>query len=292
MKKNGEWKPVVRQMGDGLFLVGSERDPAVVYEVRLGEMNTCTCPAGARGVSCKHVRACVELANGKEGAHGEVAEKQLTLFELGEEEKEKPTVQKTKNGNDLHGYEFGEVTSALQKEIRAGNVEESVFWGLLLYERAPYYAWKRLLVIAAEDVGFGDVEAVQLAYSLAAGWEMSKAHNYAVSGHAFTMAVMALAKANKSTRVEDLQSLTMEKIKAGVRLPIKSRYLDGHTKAGRANGATWDRWYADRHGTCRIPTNKYVRELWKLKPEWKPEETFDVPDEDEGDDIEDDETPF
>ena len=46
-------------------------------------------------------------------------------------------------------YPFGEVASALQKEIRRGAEREAVFWGLLLYEVAPYYAFKRVLVTAA-----------------------------------------------------------------------------------------------------------------------------------------------
>ena len=61
--------------------------------------------------------------------------------------------EKTDAEKLIRGYPFGTVASALQKEIRRGDVEAAVFWGLILYEAAAQYAWKRVLVTAAEDIG-------------------------------------------------------------------------------------------------------------------------------------------
>jgi putative ATPase len=182
------------------------------------------------------------------------------------------------------GYELGEVASALQKEIRRGDVEAAVYWALLLYDAAPFYVWKRILVIACEDVGLADPQAVRDTYQLALGWRFAKENAWFVSPHAVTMAVVRLAEAPKSTEIEDLQSWTLERIKRGEKLPILREYQDGHTKAGKERGATWKEWYHDRHVTFGIPVNEYTRRLWELQPDWKP----DLPEVDRSRDVLDD----
>ena len=52
------------------------------------------------------------------------------------------------------GYLAGEVTSALQKSIRRGDERGAVFWASEL-DLSGYgkYVWKRLKIIASEDIG-------------------------------------------------------------------------------------------------------------------------------------------
>jgi hypothetical protein len=64
-------------------------------------------------------------------------------------------------------YPFGEVASALQKELRRGAEREALWWGLLLYEAAAYYCWKRVLVTVGEDVGLASPETVDRVVNLA-----------------------------------------------------------------------------------------------------------------------------
>src|SRR5437763_9822216 len=75
--------------------------------------------------------------------------------------------EKTDAEKLIRGYPFGTVASALQKEVRRGDLEGAVYWGLILYEASPQYAWKRVLVTAAEDIGFGDPEVVAKVCSMA-----------------------------------------------------------------------------------------------------------------------------
>ncbi len=69
----------------------------------------------------------------------------------------------------LHGFAADQVISALQKEIRRGHTENAV---LLAYEMARTspaledYLWQRLLVIAVEDIGFGELQAPVLVHAL------------------------------------------------------------------------------------------------------------------------------
>ncbi len=170
------------------------------------------------------------------------------------------------------GYAFDEVTSAMQKEIRRGDEEVAVYWALLLHGKSAQYAWKRVLVTAAEDVGLGDAPAVAQVYSLAAGWKVAKEGARYLSPHALTLAVVLLCRAKKDTTVEDLQSLTMELIKRNVKREMPVYALDGHTRVGKQRGATWDEWYRARHVLFGMPINEYTRRLWRLIPKWRPQE--------------------
>jgi replication-associated recombination protein RarA len=192
-------------------------------------------------------------------------------FVSDQDDKTKPS---TSRPTKLGRYPFGDVTSAMQKEIRRGDERAAVYWGLILYNEAPQYAWKRVLITAAEDVGFGDPEAVAKVYSLASGWRFMKEGSYFVSAHPFTMAILLLCRAPKSTMVEDLQSLTYEQLKnpqEGDRRPILREHQDGHTAAGKEAGRTWTEWYYDRHVRFGIPVNDYTRELFARRPDWNPE---------------------
>ena len=110
-------------------------------------------------------------------------------------------------------YPFDEVAAAFQKEIRRGDVRAAMYWGHLLYAEAPYDAWKRLLVAAAEDVGLAAPEAVEKVCGLALAWRICREKSYYVSPHHFSMAVMLLCAAPKDNRVEDLQTLVLDRIK-------------------------------------------------------------------------------
>jgi replication-associated recombination protein RarA len=174
-------------------------------------------------------------------------------------------------------YPFDQVASAMQKELRRGSLRDALWWGLLLYDSAPYYAWKRILVTVCEDVGMASPETVDRVVNLALAWRIARERSWYVSAHSLTMAVMLICSAPKSTAVEDLQTITLTKIKELATLkskaewpPIPEYAKDAHTEAGKHAGKTWQDWYRDRHGVCGIPVNEFTEELWAMKPEWDP----------------------
>src|SRR4030095_9857502 len=98
-----------------------------------------------------------------------------------------------------------------------------------------------------------------------------------VTPHALTLAIMLICAAPKSTEVEDLQTITLTKIKELVSLKSKAQWppipeyaRDAHTQAGKEAGKTWKNWYGDRHGICGVPLNVFTEELWAMRPEWDP----------------------
>ncbi len=61
-----------------------------------------------------------------------------------------------------NGFAADQVISALQKEIRRGNVENAALLAYEMVITSPAmedYLWQRLMVISVEDVGFGDPQA-------------------------------------------------------------------------------------------------------------------------------------
>ena len=52
----------------------------------------------------------------------------------------------------IRGYDFGEVSSAMQKAIRRGETQYAGYWALELWASGfGNYVWKRLLTVSAED---------------------------------------------------------------------------------------------------------------------------------------------
>ena len=56
-----------------------------------------------------------------------------------------------------NGYAFDEVASAFQKCIRRGMLDEALYWGVELHVSGrEQFAWRRIMIVASEDVGLGD----------------------------------------------------------------------------------------------------------------------------------------
>ena len=69
----------------------------------------------------------------------------------------------------LHGLASDEVRSALHKHVRAGRVEQAIRSAIELARTDPEHEaemWRRLQVLAAEDVGMGDPSAIVIVRAL------------------------------------------------------------------------------------------------------------------------------
>lgn len=168
----------------------------------------------------------------------------------------KPFGQRESKG----GYLLGEVSSALQKSIRRGDVEQALFWASEL-DLSGYgnYCFKRLAVIVSEDVGPAWPEGVLVIRALWDQWIATKKQEQDKDGFppedSNTMlpmahAVLALCWAPKSRIVDNACVIfwTRNEVKVDRRLParyeafadmkIPDYALDQHTAAGRKMGRT------------------------------------------------------
>lgn len=249
MAKNGP----IKQVAENKWVVASQTQPGMLYELEVGPKGTirCSCQAGQRGGDCKHKRMLTEGVQPRFGNNvpAEAAKA-----------KEKQSVTK-------HGYPLDEVTSAMHKEIRLADEEAALFWGLELYEAAPYYFWKRVLIQAAEDVGLADPYVVVIVSALAKAWEFCKQHSrWYVDPEHVVMALLVLCRAQKSTEVDDAKTLVDERMEAGLKLEVPDYALDVHTKRGKEMGRKgWAECYAFREKYA--PGNPYMERLREEFPE-------------------------
>ena len=72
------------------------------------------------------------------------------------------------NAKTVNGLTADEIISMLQKAVRRGLEEDAVDAAYELYltsRELEHVMWRRLIMIAMEDIGFGDLQAVNIVYS-------------------------------------------------------------------------------------------------------------------------------
>ena len=147
------------------------------------------------------------------------------------------------------GYEFGEVSSAMQKAVRRADTRLAGYWALELWASGyGNYVWKRLLTVSAEDcwgILTQEVKALHDSYALVNANVPAKQ----AKGRIFiSKAVILLCAAKKNRDADHLQNfvydqcagldadkLAAELQKAG-REKIPDYAFDCHTQKGRKMG--------------------------------------------------------
>lgn len=135
------------------------------------------------------------------------------------------------------GFPLDEVVSALQKCIRRGLEEEAMFWSLELSDSGfGQYLWRRLMIIAAEDIGLADPQALTLTTS---GWLATKESTRSFSKppgmelEFLGIVILYLCRSPKNREGDDFVSYMLEQRKRGMRLEVPDYALDAHTARGR-----------------------------------------------------------
>jgi replication-associated recombination protein RarA len=142
------------------------------------------------------------------------------------------------------GFAADEVRSVLQKSIRRGWVEEAVLAAYELYETGPEsedMLWRRLEIIATEDVGFGLINAPALLEALNAQ-RLRIPHTpdrWIFAVHA----VRLLATAPKDRTSTDLAMWARAVVARGERaVEVLDFEVDYHTRRGVAMGRGPAHW--------------------------------------------------
>jgi len=138
----------------------------------------------------------------------------------------------------IHGLPADEVISALQKEIRRGNMENAC---MLAYEMVctsedlERKLWDRLCIISAEDVGFGQPNAPVLIDALE---RMTHRCRYGEGDRALfaVHAARYLATRQKDRSSDELLNWMKREVENGA-LPVIPDYaIDMHTARGQEMG--------------------------------------------------------
>ena len=139
------------------------------------------------------------------------------------------------NVRTRHGLSGDEVISALQKEIRRGQTENAALLAYEMITTSPEMEaklWQRLLAICVEDIGWGEVQAPILIYTL---YQMHQNFGRgAGERRLFAIhAVRYLCACVKDRSSDEMASWIKQQVESGQLLPTIPDYaLDMHTGRG------------------------------------------------------------
>jgi quercetin dioxygenase-like cupin family protein len=145
------------------------------------------------------------------------------------------------------GFPVDEIRSVLQKSIRRGLLEEAMLAAYELYASGPEteeLLWRRLEIIAVEDVGYGQIQAPFLIEALNAqrGRWPRNSERWMFSAHA----VRLLATAKKDRTSMEIAGWAEEVTSRGERSVIVEDYhVDMHTARGVTMGRGREQWWAE-----------------------------------------------
>jgi replication-associated recombination protein RarA len=144
-----------------------------------------------------------------------------------------------------NGYSVDELRSVLQKSIRRGWVEEAALAAYELFISSPEteeVLWRRLEIIATEDVGLGlpTAPAIIEAMNQQRQRMQDRGDRWIYCAHA----VRLLASAQKDNLSMELAGWTREVVARGERkVEVQDFMLDLHTRRGVAMGRDKTHWW-------------------------------------------------
>ena len=140
----------------------------------------------------------------------------------------------------INGYDFFEASSAFQKAIRRGEEDEAMFWMVEIHKSGyTKYLWKRIIIIASEDIGLGDPDVIVKIMALKQSYDYlvkeQNTHNAEILP--FIQAALTLIRAKKSRFVDLSYAVYWRKHsdQSGNK-SIPDYALDCHTRKGKKMG--------------------------------------------------------
>ena len=144
-----------------------------------------------------------------------------------------------------NGYSVDELRSVLQKSIRRGWVEEAALAAYELFSFSPgteEVLWRRLEIIATEDVGLGLVTAPAIIEAL--NQQRLRMEDRGDRWIYCAHAVRLLATARKDNMSMELAGWTREVVMRGERkVEVQDFMIDLHTRRGVSMGRDKAHWW-------------------------------------------------
>jgi replication-associated recombination protein RarA len=164
----------------------------------------------------------------------------------------------------VNGHLLPEVVSALQKCIRRGQVDDTLYWAVDLYMTGyDEYAWKRLRIMASEDVGPAEPNqpaTIAALYATYSDLKKKKDEAHAPQRLQFVHAVILLATARKN-RVVDHALVHHFGNHAVLKRDIPEYALDKHTARGKRMGRGAAHFFAEGIKLENVSGDDPYREL-------------------------------
>jgi len=145
----------------------------------------------------------------------------------------------------VNGYAIDELRSVLQKSIRRGLLEEAILAGYELFSSGPEVEemlWRRLEIIATEDVGTGILEGPAIIEAL---YQQQK--RMADAGDRWMYpahAIRLLATAKKDRLTMEVAGWAKAVVESGERkVEVEDYHVDLHTRRGVEMGRDPSQWW-------------------------------------------------
>lgn len=145
------------------------------------------------------------------------------------------------------GLCFYEVTSNFQKAIRRCDEKNAIDSAIELFESGyQNYVWKRMVIMASEDVGLGEPSCIVQIMALKQSYDYlsEKKERSKPERLPFIHAILCLVRSRKSRYVDHAITAYWQNYENRT-VEIQDYALDNHTRRGKAKGRTLDFFYTE-----------------------------------------------
>lgn len=165
------------------------------------------------------------------------------------------------------GYDFFEVVSALQKAIRRSLEGDALFFAVELFNSGyDGFLWRRLCIIASEDIGLAEPLLPATLHALRQSYDVQKKEKKENKPERMFLihAVLILVRAKKS-RLVDWYMIKLWREHDGKTPELPDYAFDMHTQKGKRLGRGLDHFYKEgteltNQDTSLRPLEDSVRE--------------------------------
>jgi replication-associated recombination protein RarA len=145
------------------------------------------------------------------------------------------------------GYDFYECSSAMQKSIRRGDEDGALFWATEL-DKSGFgeYVWKRLKIMASEDIGLAEPRFPSELNALYNFWKQlkSKKDEKNKPERLFLVHAVIIAARVKKSRIVDHACCVFYNNASDCR-SVPDYALDKHTYRGRSKGRSFKHFFEE-----------------------------------------------
>lgn len=182
----------------------------------------------------------------------------------------------------IDNYQFDEVASSLQKCVRRNLEYDACWWAYILHQSGYHkYMWRRLLIIASEDIGNATPDTAVLVNALHQNYQTAISAANRQKNDALVLAFQAIiymCRATKTREADSLVNLIRTEHAGGKHIEVPEFAVDMHTKRGRQALGRWQdgtqdeidfrhKLWFDEYSKIEPDSgeDKYVAKLRKLK---------------------------
>jgi replication-associated recombination protein RarA len=162
----------------------------------------------------------------------------------------------------VNGYDFFEVSSALQKCIRRGIDDDALYWGVELYlSNYGEYVWKRLKIMVSEDIGLAEpylASTIQALYDTYKEQSKKKDDKHKPERLQLIHAILLCSRAKKSRLID--WALNYHFNVHNIKKNLPDFAYDKHTRKGKQMGRGMRHFFDEG---CKMH-NHHIQELEEI----------------------------